>query len=265
MRNLVMTLIACLLFTFSTSLLTAQTGKDRLYQITTTEIHPSKLRDYEKAVTKLGEAMVAAEVTTVELHANRTNDLTYYYAEPINNMEELFTNKWIPIIEKVGEKKFMDLFSKVLACEKTRRDDFYLYKAALSHYHPSLKGQSQNYRVWTAYQFKPGSQKEAEALSKAAKAIYQKHDIAMNYSIYFGVLGENSNIVLWLETAKDALTYAQQKAKANKKLWADSEFQALNARLLAILDKMEIKRGYYLPEFSNVPKVTTAVAEKEDE
>lgn len=264
MRNLLNSVAALLLFTFSTTLLTAQTGKDRLYQITTVEIHPSKVMDYEKAVTEIGEAMVAADATTVELHANRTTDLTYYFAVPINNMEELFTNKWIPVIEKVGEKKFMDLFDKVLACEKTRRDDYYLYKPSLSHYHPSLKGQAQNYRVWNGYQIKPGTQREAEAIAKEIKALYQKHDIAMNYSTHVGVLGENSNIVIGLETAKDALTYAQQKAKANKKLWADSEFQAINARFLAILDKMEIKSGYYLPKFSNVPKSIQTVAEKED-
>jgi len=265
MRNLLNSLVACLLFTFSTSLLTAQTSTDRLYKISTVQVAPSKIMEYETAVNELGKAMIAAEAATVELHANRTEDFTYYFAEPIDNMTALFTNKWTSVIEKVGEGKFMGIFDKVLACEQARREDYYLYKTALSHYHPSLKGQPQNYRVWNGYQIKSGTQKEAEAITKAAKAIYQKHDIAMNYSIYAGVLGENDNTIVWLETSKDAVTYAQQKAEANKKLWADKEFQALNARLLAILDKAEIKRGYYLPKFSNVPGVTTAVAEKEDE
>jgi len=262
MRNLLGSLIALLLFTFSTTLLTAQTGKDQLYKITSVQIHPSKVMAYEKAVSDLGKAMIAADATTVELHANQTEDFTYYYAVPINNMEALFTNEWAATVAKVGEEKFMDLYGKVVACERESSADFYLHKADFSYYHASSRGQAQNYRVWTVYQFKAGTQKEVAAIAKEFKALCKKHDVSMNYGLYFGVLGDNDNVVVRLDSAKDAVTYEQQQAKAAEKI--GKEVQPLMARLFAIVDKMEIKRGYYLPRFSSVPEKTTAVAEKED-
>lgn len=263
MKNLLGSLVVILLFTFSTTLLTAQTGKDQLYKISTVQIHPSKVIAYEKAVSDLGKAMIAADATTVELHVNRTEDLTYYYAQPINNMETLFTNEWTTTIEKVGEEKFMDLYGKVVACERESRADFYLHKADLSYYHASSKGQAQNYRVWTIYQFKAGTQKEVMALAKEFKALYKKHDVSMNSGLYFGVLGDNDNVVVILNSAKDAVTYEQQQAKVAEKI--GKEIFPLLARLFAIVDKMETTRGYYLSQFSNVPGVKKTVAEKGDE
>jgi len=264
MRNLLGLLIAGLLFTFSTSLLTAQASKDRLYKITTTQVSPSKVIDYEKAIANFGDALRAVDATEVEIHAYRTNDFHYFFAEPVNNMAELFTNKWTATVEKVGEEKFTGLLGKAMECERERREDFFLYKGDLSYRHASLKGQKQNYRVWTAYQFKAGTKEEAVALCKEFKALYQKHDISVNYAIYFSVLGTNDNTVLVLDVAKDAFTYEQQQKELAEKL--GKELQPLIVRLYATLDKVEIKRGYYLSKFSNVPGAAPAsVAKKEDE
>ena len=251
-----------MLFTFSISLLTAQTSKDRLYHITTVEVPPSKFMAYEKAVTDLGEAMIAANAQEVELHVSRTDDLTYFYAVPMDNMEELFTNKWTSTVEKVGEEKFLDLYGKVVACERDKQEGFYLYKADLSYYHASLVGQTQNYSVTTIYQFKPGTEKEVAELTAGINALYKEHDISMSYSLYHGVLGPNNNITVVVRHAKDALTFAQQNVEVSKKI--GEKIQPLVERLYPILDKVETKRGSYLSKFSFVPEVPKIVAEKED-
>ena len=104
------------------------------------------------------------------------------------------------------------------------------------------------------YYIKPGKYEEAEAIAKKFKALNEKKQSPMAYSMEESIFGADSSFFASVSFAQDkaAFTALEKKMEANP----DPEIEKLMAESIHVLKKMEIKEGTFVPEASYVPAGT---------
>lgn len=254
MKNLFITLCSTILFLgfYNPTHAQAQNDKDQLYYVAIHKIAPANYGSYSNSIKALIEGMHNAGVKNAEWHCGFQDDYTAIYAVPHDNFADLDKNYWTEAIEKMGKEKFQKLADNLNAQIEKDNSALYKKKVALGYKHASIDNSNTDYREWITYEFKPGTSKKVEAICKEWKDLYQKHDVKMQYSIYFGGIGTPDFTIIQVVPGKDAGEVEKILEAADKKVGKEGE--ALWKRTKELMVRREIKRGYYQRDLSFIPK-----------
>ncbi len=257
MKNKMLIVAILSLFTFS---LFGQNEKDQMMLVSFTKVTPANADAYVKATEDFISMLKTAGVNDVLWYGNFMDDYTFAYAVPIDNMAQLDKPFWAEAVKKVGLEKFKAAISEMESLMVESKNEIYIYNDGISYVHPSIAKEQNTYRVWTIFQFKPGSSEKVAELAKEWKELYVSKGIVANYQMYLGILGSNNETLVSLDYAKDAEELARRNAKAQEAF--GEEGQKLWEKTVKLIVSHEVITGAYLPNLSYFP--APEKVEKED-
>jgi len=242
MKKLFITIFSFLIvFNLSIESIEAQSDNTQLYVVNSTTIDPSKKAAYEEAVKDFNASLKSANLNNLEWYASSTDSYEYHFGIPIDNLAQLDKSFFGEAFKVLGEKKFKELRAALNDCVNEEINTIFYNVPAHNYRHPSLDNTKMNFRHWTIYEFKVGTNEDVFALVMEWNALLKKHDVVRRQSVYMGSLGTKVGTMVILTDAKDRATYVQQQTELFEK--TGEEGRALWARTEALIKKIEQKTG----------------------
>jgi hypothetical protein len=108
------------------------------------------------------------------------------------------------------------------------------------------------YRKWNYFYFKPGTEKEVKEILIAWKNLYQNKGVENGFRVFQGVVGIEQPVFILTTWAESPLDY-QLNLQENIDLLGE-EGTVLWMAMMQLVRKVETVEGWYLPQYSFVPK-----------
>lgn len=247
--------VLCCIFMFSANLVFAQEEKPKNQMLIVHEdiVKPSMVTQYEKAARNLVDNLTKHGITSFNYFAAVSEDLHYLYVSPIEKMADLDKNPEKEIVEKMGEEATKAMWKQFDNCYDTHKDFIVTRLTALS-YQPenyAAEAENMNFIHWNFYSIIPGKESEARAVAKEWRALYESKNVPTGYNLYIGGLGTDMPLYVTTERARDAEHYQAMQKKVMELL--GEEGKKLNARTMALTNRLESKDGWARPDLSYTP------------
>lgn len=245
-------LLAILLLT-PLALLQAQENKNQAFYIHEDQVKPSKIQEYEKVSKEFAEACKTHKLPDVSWNTAATTTGRYLTIAPIENMAELDKNVFTPLMEKMGEDAFTDIFKRFNECYD-KHGDYVVYLNNELTYMPegvSTTTEGENFRKWHFLHVAPNNIQNLKGKLKEIRTMFAKKGSKEYYRVYhngFGNMGDYYVVVL---SAKDAEDY-EKKSAANDVL-IGVEGKELLGEMFKYVLKYEVETGEMRPDLSYSP------------
>jgi hypothetical protein len=247
-------LLSMLLFIFSVTLLAQEELPDReLLLFHEDIIHPYMQEKYEKAVKDFNVMLKDADVKDVT-RVIQTEYFNYTYITPVKDFEGLskyFTSKEM---DKVDENKMKMAMSGFDGCYASHKNYLMSLRNDLS-YKP-IYGMNPddglNFRHVDYIHIIPGKEEEMQQILKDYKQLYESKNIEEGYRVYYGGIGTEGPLVIFVQPAKGRADWAMLSDKQDEQLGKDGS--ALLKRMMSICQKFEHKDGAMRPDLFYLSK-----------
>ncbi|WP_339706061.1 hypothetical protein [uncultured Kriegella sp.] len=242
-------LLALLLMT-PLALLQAQESKNQAFYIHEDQVKPSKIQEYEQVSKEFAEACKTHKLSDVNWTTATTTTGKYLTIAPIENMAELDQNVFSPLMEKMGEDAFTNIFKRFNECYD-RHGDYIVYLNNELTYMPegiSTTTEGENYRKWHFLHVAPNNIQNLKGKLKELKALYQKKGAKEYYRIYHNGFGNMGDYYVAVISAKNAEDYAK-KSTVNDELIGE-EGKKLFTEMFKYVLKYEVESGEMRPDLS---------------
>jgi hypothetical protein len=218
-------------------------------------VKPSMVAQYEAASKAFKEALdehgsAEAKFLTVSL-----DDMRYLFVSPIENMAALDNNPLFKALkEALGEEGVETLMSGFDGTYETHKNYVLNLSNELSYNSGEIVEEGVYFRHFDYYFVNPDKEKEAKAISKEWKELYESHNIPQGYRIYTGGLGTEP-LIMVVQWATSAEEFYAQQAKTREAL---GDVKDLESRTMAITRKFESHDGQIRPDLSYMPEAVMA-------
>lgn len=241
---------------FTMLLMTAHytTAQNQTFWIHADQVKPAKQADYEKVTKDFIDACKKHDVKDADWTTARISDGTYLSITPIANMADLDKNPLAPLMEKMGEDNFRDIFNRFNECYDEHGDYIVTLISDLS-YMPdglTLNTPGQDYRKWHFLYVKPSNSQALRAKIKEIQALYVQKGAKEHYRMYHSGFGTMGEYYLAVVSAKDDQSYAKSSDE-NDVLLGD-EGKKLFSEMFALLERYEVKTGAMRPDLGYTAK-----------
>lgn len=220
-------------------------SKDQLYVIHEEVAKADMIDLYEKTSKEWVEMMYDAGLDIPSIYASQRDDFHYYYLIPIKNYAEIdgIPQKFQDAAKKLDKDKWSKLTSENDKSIETHREFVAKWSAELSYEpkEPRLKPEERKFIHWVFFQYKLDKRKEVMEVIKEWKKLYTDKKINHGYSIWLIDLGEQNNVIVLTEYAKDGVDYYRTMDEITKMV--GQEEQKLQAKFLPLVTKIEQKYG----------------------
>ncbi len=251
MKTLKNALLTAILLVTASTFTVAQ---NQTFWIHADQVKPSKQADYEKVTKDFIEACKKHDLKNADWTTAHVNDGTYLSITPIENMADLDKNPLAPLMEKMGEDDFRDIFKRFDECYDKHGDYIVTLHSDLS-YMPdglTLNTEGQDYRKWHFLYVTPNNSQALRAKIKEIQALYVKKDAKEHYRMYHSGFGTMGEYYLAVISAKDEQSYA--KASDENDALLGDEGKKLFSEMFALLDRYEVKTGAMRPDLGYTAK-----------
>lgn len=245
MKTLKTTIVLAVLLVLTSTISNAQ---NQSFWIHADQVKPSKQAAYEQVTKDFIAACKEHDIKDSNWATARVNDGTYLSISPIANMADLDKNPLAPLMEKMGEEKFRDIFKRFNECYDKHGDYMVHLINDLSYMPNGLTPNTpgQNYRKWHFLYVTPSNGAALRAKLKDIKDLYEKKGSKENFRIYRSGFGTMGDYFLATISAKDEQSYA--KLSSENDLLLGEEGKKLFGEMFLLLDKYEVKTGEMRPD-----------------
>jgi hypothetical protein len=226
--------------------------KNQIYSVHEDFIKPSMVSEYEKLAVEFND-LVKKYKLDIQYLAVTTDDFTYSYVTPIDNMADLDKSMLAGIPDQAGKDKAYDIFDRMDKCYDVHGDHILILDNELS-YMPEGMSQTQegmDYRTYYRYYYTPENYNKLVESAKAIKAFYEGKNSKRYYRAYRSGFGVSDAYILVAVSAKDA----EHNAKKYKEDMAvlGSERKKYISDIMKYTSKFEIKNGWIRRDLSYFP------------
>ena len=188
------------------------------------------------------------------IYAYRLQDFAFYWAIPIENfaaIDVLFA-QMMEHHQKLMENgydpadKFRDLSSLSHFVVRWNKDLSYYPEDFEKPEEPDI------FYEWAFIHLKSGHEKEAAKVLKKYQELYDSVDESYQWDVYEVLLGNQTPCWILESQAKTELDMRTIESELNDKY--GEKFEELWPEFVKHVDKMEIKKGWYIPKWSRVAK-----------
>lgn len=234
----------------------AQEMKDQLFVIHEEVAKVDMIGQYEKTSAEWVQLMHDAGLDISKIHASQRDDFHYYYLIPISNyaeIDEIFP-KFQEAVAKLDKDKWSQFTAENDKTIETNHEFVARWSASLSYVpkEPRLKQGEAKFIHWIFFHYKLDKRKEVMDVLKEWKKLYEDKNISHAYDIWLMDIGEDNNMMVLTEQAKDAIDFYQTMDGVDKKV--QQEEQKLWAKFSPLIYEMEQKYGKIRPDLSYYKK-----------
>lgn len=212
-------------------------------------VAPSDMAEFWKVQNEAFEIFDEMEFD-MTFYGYRTDDNSYYWALPLKNfasidkMFEKMKNQYNLLNEKGYNpaEKFRDLSSMSQFVVKWNKELSYNPDEMDENAEPDI------FHEWTFFYLKSGHEKEAAEAIKKYQEFYDNSEDSYQWDVYDIVLGNHTPCWIFETSAKTELELRTLEEEMSKKYKED--FQKMWQEFVPHIDKMETKKGWYLPNWS---------------
>ncbi|WP_373516949.1 hypothetical protein [Pricia sp.] len=253
MRTQKLNILLVALFLIPFALLQAQESKNQAFYVHEDQVKPSMIQEYEKISKEFTETCKKHNLQDVSWQVAATDTGRYLNISPMENFADLDTNYFAPLMEKMGEKAFGDMFKSFDACYD-KHGDYIVYLNNELTYMPdgiSTITEGEDYRKWHFLYVTPENIQNLKGKLKELKALFEKKGSKEYYRIYHNGFGNMGDYYVAVLSAKDAGDYAK-KSKENDALLGE-EGKKLFGEMMKYVSKYETETGGMRPELAYSP------------
>jgi hypothetical protein len=238
---------------FSLSFAVAQdSGDTQLLLIHEDLVIPSENFKYIEAGKSLKQALSDNNIQEIGYSSFWLYDNSWIHVRPIQNFAEVDYNPWEVLSEKIGEDKFIEVFSKFNGTYHSHRDFVAVYHPEFSYKPEQLQEEGNYFREWMYLYYDDKDHEAMMGFMKEWKALYESKGIETGYTIYTAGLGHYGPVIVVHTWGKDQAEYSKLVAENEAKLGEDAH--KLWQKSSSIIHKQEVKRGYYMADVSYMPQ-----------
>ncbi|WP_163514625.1 hypothetical protein [Gelidibacter japonicus] len=229
---------------------TNSNSQNQSFWIHADQVKPSKQAMYEQVTKDFIEACKKHDLKDSNWSTARVDDGTYLSITPIANMADLDKNPLAPLMEKMGEEKFRDIFKRFNECYDQHGDYIVHLISDLSYMPNGLTPDTpgQNYRKWHFLYVTPSNVAALRSKIKEIKNLYEKKGSKEYFRIYRSGFGTMGDYFLATVSAKDEQSYSMTSDQNDVLL--GEEGKKLFTEMSMLLDRYELKTGEMKPELS---------------
>lgn len=205
----------------------SQSTAQDIYRVHEDVVKPMHILEYESILAEMMAMIKKNEIKDTSWITLVTNNSHYLYLTPIKNYADLDKPNFVSeLIEKEGEEKVMDLFSRMDKCYDTELDYIVILNRGLSYMPEGITQtpEGQNYRENHILYVTPGNSEIVREKLKAIKKLYESKGSKAYYRVYTSGFGTDGQFVMVATAAKDAMEM-EQIAKENAKLIGEKDLQ----------------------------------------
>lgn len=207
-------------------------------------IFPYAADKYEKAVKDFIGMLKDSKVESM-FRTLQSDYFTYIYLTPVKDYDGLanYFGMRTDMVEKIGKEKFSKIMSGFDGCYASHKNYILNLRNDLS-YKPKYgmdPKEDMNFRHVDYLYLVPGKEDEMIKLLKEYKSLYEKKNIAEGYRVYFGDLGTDMPMVVFVQPAKNRTDWSTLSDKQDEIL--GEEANVLWNKAMAITQSFEHHSG----------------------
>lgn len=241
---------------FTAPLSFAQEMKDQLFVVHEEVAKVDMIGQYEKTSAEWVQIMHDAGLDISEIRASQRDDFHYYYLIPISKYADIdgIFPKFQEAIKKIDKDKWSKFSSENDQTIETHKEFVAKWSAELSYEPkvPRLKQGEAKFIHWIFFHYKLEKRKEVMEVIKEWKKLYADKNITHGYDVWLMDMGEQNNLIVLSEVAKDGQDFYQTMDEINKQV--EQEEQKLQAKFLPLVTKIEQKYGRIRSDLSYYKK-----------
>ena len=247
--KLVLSFLFLFLFTFVQTPAQEKVPDREMFLFHEDVIFPYMQEKYEKASKDFTEMMKEANVEG-SYRLIQLEHFTYNYITPVKDYDGLskYMGMRTETMDKIGKDKVDETMSGFDGCYASHKNFLMTLRNDLS-YKPAYglsSDEGLNFRHVDYLNLIPGKEDEAEELLKEYKALYGSKNIEEGYRVYFGGLGTDMPLVIFVQPAKGRTDWSTLSDRQDEQL--GEEGSKLLDKFMAITQKFEHKNGVMRPD-----------------
>ena len=219
-------------------------------------VKPSRVADFKKAVNEFVK-MYTDNAVEYRWDTYQTEDFHFYFTTQMKDYGDI-GNMFSASNEMVG-KMDPEAMKKINRLVNESTDS---YKYGLYFFRPDLSYIPENYSAdnegsaylqWNWFYIYPEKQIEIEGIAAKWVEEYKSENISMPYYVWSGHIGAELPLYLYVWVGKNQEDFQNKMAEINQKL--GEKTSELRKQTFDVVKRMEIQRGWSLPELSYIPQV----------
>lgn len=249
------TLYYVIIFILGVEVAFAQISDNNLNYLLVREdvVKPSQAANYETTLIDLAQFLTDNNVKHVNYTTQIQDNFHYSHVAQLNTMEDINGGLKTFIRGKDKSAKFDLIWSALNETIESFRYYVVKYEPELS-YVPDGKVVLEDapYRRWNYLHFEPGTEKLAEDILMAWKNLYKNKGVKSGFRVFKGVIGLDQPVIMFTTWSESPLKYEMELEDSIDLM--GEEGNILWFAMMDLVRKVETTEGYYLPEYSFVPK-----------
>lgn len=255
MKNFILLSILILfLCSASSNPVQSQESNDQgMFLVLEESVAPDKMPEFVKVQSEVFEKLDELN-SDMTFYAYRLQDFSFYWAIPIENFAgiDVFFSEMMENHQKLMEigfdpaDKFRDLSSLSHFVVRWNKELSYYPEDYEDPEDPDI------FYEWAFIHLKSGHEKEAAEVLKKYQELYDSVEETYQWDVYEVLLGNQTPCWILESQAKTELDMRTIESELNDK--HGEKFEELWPEFVKHVDKMEIKKGWYLPKWSHVSK-----------
>jgi hypothetical protein len=227
-----------------------------LFNVEDFMVKPSKVADFKEAIQEFVKIYAQNDVE-YRWDTYQTEDFHFYFTIQMKNYDDVgkYFSASNELMGKVGKEK-IDALNK-LAYEATENYRFglYYFLPELSYIPENYTSNDQEsaYLQWNWLYILPEKQNEFAEIAAQWVGEYKNENISMPYYVWTGHIGGELPLYLYVWVAKSQEDFQNGMTEINQKL--GEKTSDLRQRTFEVTKRMEIQRGWSLPNLSYIPEV----------
>jgi hypothetical protein len=218
-------------------------------------VYPYMIDKYEKAAKDYVEMLKAANIEQ-PFRVLQFEYFTFNTIRPLKDYDGLAKQMGMRdgMIEKIGKEKFEKVMAEFDGCYSSHKNYLLTLRNDLS-YKPKYGMDPEegiNYRHIDFFYIIPGKEAEMTQLIKEYKVLYESKNIEEGYRVYYGGIGTDMPMVMFVQPAKSRVDFATLSDKQDEIL-GDDGTKFFN-QVLSITQKFEHNDGVMRPDLFYMPK-----------
>ena len=218
-------------------------------------VFPYMIDQYEKAAKDYVDMLKAANIEQ-PFRVLQFEYFTFNTVRPVKDYDGLAKQMGMrdEMIEKIGKEKFDKVMAEFDGCYSSHKNYLLTLRNDLSYkaQYGLNPDDGINYRHLDFFYIIPGKEAEMTQLIKDYKALYESKNIEEGYRVYYGGIGTDMPMVLFVQPAKSRVDFATLSDKQDEIL--GEEGNKLFEKALSITQKFEHNDGIMRPDLFYMPK-----------
>lgn len=230
-----------------------QAGDPMLFLVHQDQVLPSKQKAYEKLTTELKELLQEQAVADMRYHASMTDELTYYYVQPIRGMADLEKSMFSRIEQEAARERLKEIFIQLDDCYHDHGNYVLKLDPELSHQPNGIQIVEQDlyFRTYYFYHYHAADQKGLQNALLAYKQLHGQHGSGLAFRVYqsyFGLVGSYFMVAI---PSRDAAHFNEMMASFAGKA-GDEEKKHMEA-IHRYCSRIEVVHARIRPDLSYKP------------